>query len=63
MIARQHQMIAVIDGDAKLGIEVGAAPAASVRRRLVKHDARAAPLRLNHCREAGHARSDDVDPP
>lgn len=63
MIARQQQMIAVIDGDAELGIEVGAAPAAGVRRRLVKHDARAAPFRLDRCREAGYARSDDVDPP
>ena len=41
-VARQQQMIAVVDGEIGRGIEIGAAAAAGLLRRLVDMDAKPA---------------------
>ena len=60
-IARQQQMIAVVDGHAERGIVIGAAAAARERGGLVHHDLPAAFSQRHRGGEPGEAGTDDVD--
>ena len=58
-VAGKEQMIAVVDAAAELGIEIGAAAPAGMRRSFVQlHRTRASPAAANRRSEPGEARSD-----
>ena len=63
MIARQHQMVAVVDGHAEDGVVIGAAASAGERRRFVHDDGFAAQRELDRGGKAGETGADDVDGP
>ncbi len=59
-IARQQQMIAVVDRHAERSVVIGAAAAAGEGRRLVHDDPLAAPRELDRGRQAGETGTDNV---
>jgi hypothetical protein len=61
LVARQHEMIAVVDGLSQRGFEIGAAAPARLRRGLDEFDADAVPGQRCGRREAGQTRADDMD--
>ena len=61
VIARQQQVIAVVDHHAELRIVIGAAAPARLSRRLVHDDALAPLAQPNRGGEAGESGADDVD--
>ena len=61
MIARQQQMIAVVDHHVERGIVIGAAAAAGLMGRLMHDDAVAALREPHGSGEAGEPGADDVD--
>ena len=61
VIARQQEVIAVVDRHAERGIVIGAAAAAGERRGLVHDDAVAARGQLQRGGQSGKAGADDVD--
>src|SRR3954464_8983830 len=62
-IARQEQVIAIIDRHADAVVVVGAAAAARDSRRLMYNDGMAARRELDRSRQAGEAGAYDVDDP
>ena len=61
MIARQQQMIAVVDGEIGRGVEIGAAAAAGLLRRLVDVHLAAGIAQPHGRGKAGNSGADDVD--
>ena len=60
VIARQHQMIAIVDHLPMRGIEIGAAAPARLRRRLDQLDRRAARRQDGGGRQPGQPAADDI---
>ena len=60
-VARQQQMVAVVDGEIGRGVEIGAAAAAGLLRRLVDMHVVIGVREPNGRREAGNAGADDVN--
>jgi len=60
-IAGEHEMIAVVDDAAKLGVEIGAAAAARLPRRLEQHHARAFVRQRHGGGKSSKSSSDDID--
>ena len=61
MIARQHQVIAVVDGHADRAVEIRAAASARIGRGLMHHDLGGRPRQLDRRRQAGKTCADNVD--
>ena len=61
VIARQHQMVAVVDGLSQHRVEIGAAAPAGLRRAFEQHDARALLGQRHGGGEPGQPAADDID--
>ncbi len=62
-VAREQQMIAVIDGEVGRCVEIGPATAASLLRGLVQMHLEIGIGQPNRRRKAGNSGADDVDGP
>ena len=62
IVAGDHQVIAVVDPAAELGIDVGAAAAAGILRRLVQPHMRALLGEADRRGQPGEAGADHMDP-
>ena len=60
-VARQHEMVAVVDRHAEPAVMVGAASPAGLPRCLGQGDGKAAPGQRDRRRQAGESRADHVD--
>src|SRR3954454_23060311 len=61
MIARQQQMIAVVDGEIGGGVEIGTTAAPGILRRLVDLHVEAGIAEPHGCGKAGDSGADDVN--
>ena len=61
VVAREQQMIAVIDGQVGRRIEIGPATAAGLLRRLVDMHLEIRICQPNGCRQARNSSADDVN--